>query len=137
MANPADSATLAEFEATVHRTKNRLIAIPAAVQARLGLTRRAENHIVRFSIRPATGGRWHRDYGKLTFDNELAAPQGVPGLRPGVRVQVRLHRFSPDVDALAKEAPAAAAILSSLSGRVSDDRVDGSLHVDDYLRGEA
>ncbi|HEX4339028.1 MAG TPA: hypothetical protein VH062_24140 [Polyangiaceae bacterium] len=32
MANPHLSTTLAEFDATVQRTKNRLIAVPASVQ---------------------------------------------------------------------------------------------------------
>jgi hypothetical protein len=46
MANPHLSTTLAVFEASVHRTKNRLIAIPAKVQRSLGLERRTNNHIV-------------------------------------------------------------------------------------------
>ena len=136
MAHPADAVTLAEFEASIQATKNHLVAIHAKVQAQLGLARQRDNHIVRCSLRRKGGGRWIKHYAKLTHDNEFAAPLDVLRAHPGQTVEVRIHRFSPDTDALAPAGPAAA-ILQTLAGSIDDPRVDGSTRVDEYLRDEA
>ena len=140
MANPHFSRVVGEFEATVQRSKDRLIAIPAAVQARLGLQRQPNNHLVCYSIRRARSGRWNRHYGKLTFDNEFSIPTDVTTVRPGDRVEVKLHRFIPDVDALAPSsvgsAATAGAVLLTLADQAGEDpRHDGSHHIDDELYG--
>jgi hypothetical protein len=138
MANAHLSNVLAEFEATVHRTKNRLIAIPADVQRRLGMERRSNNHIVFYSIRPKGVGRWNHRLAFLTFDNEFSLPDLVH-IGPGSEVEVKIRRLIPDQDALAARsaAPNAGALLCALSAEAGDDdRADGSQHVDDYLYGE-
>ncbi len=57
MAHPHLSETRAAFPARIHRTKNRLVAVPADVQRALGLERRRENHILLVSIRSSGKGR--------------------------------------------------------------------------------
>lgn len=138
MANPHLALTLDQFEAVVHRTKNRLVSIPADVQRRLGLARRPRNHVVLFSIRPRGRGRWNHHLAYLTQDNEFAIPSDVSRLRAGDRVEVKLHRFIPDADALmpsgASQSSGPAATLTSLADRAGvDARADGSARVDDYL----
>lgn len=140
MANPNYSVVLDMFEATVQRSKDRLIAIPASVQARLGLQRRSNNHIVCYSIRRARSGRWNRHYAKLTADNEFGIPSDVSGIQAGDRVEVKLHRLTPDVDALAPSnsttvATAGAALLSLAEQAGEDPRRDGSRRVDEELYG--
>ena len=140
MANPHFSLVLDEFEATVHRSKDRLISIPAPVQARLGLKRRPNNHVLCYSIRGARSRRWNRHYAKLTFDNEFCIPSDVSGIQPGDRVEVKLHRFIPDVDALAAPLSAgngtAGAVLLSIAEQAGEDpRRDGSRRIDEELYG--
>jgi hypothetical protein len=140
MANPHFSIVLDEFEATVQKSKDRLVAIPAPVQARLGLKRRPNNHLLCYSIRKARSGRWNKHYGKLTFDNEFCIPSDVSGIQPGDRVEVKLHRFSPDEDALAPPSAAgsrtAGAVLLSLAEQAGEDpRRDGSRRIDEELYG--
>jgi hypothetical protein len=138
MAHSPSSVVLDEFTTTVHRSKDRLIAIPARVQARLGLQRRTNNHLLYYSIRRAGVGRWNKHYGKLTFDNEFSIPSDVTGIQAGSRVEVKLHRFIPDTDALSP-APAAGngtagAVLLSLANQAGDDpRRDGSRRIDEEL----
>jgi len=134
VAHPHLKATLAEFSAVVHRTKNRLVAIPAEVQRALGLERRENNHIVLVSIRPHGPGRWNHHYFKLTHDNEFAIPSDVTHLRGGARVDVRIHRVLLDEPTAAGQAPArGAALLTRLAGRSRPGwRKDGSDRLDDY-----
>ena len=138
MANHHLATTLAAFEAKVHRTKNRLIAIPAKVQRQLGLRRRANNHIVLYSLRTRGRGRWNHHLAYLTYDNEFAVPADVVHIKPGSEVEVKIHRVVSDNDALSHNSVATAGSLLSLlaSEAGEDDRVDGSQHVDDYLYGE-
>ncbi len=138
MANPHFSVVLASFEARVHNTKDRLIAIPAKVQTQLGLAP-ATQHLVCYSIRPAGAGRWNHGYAKLTCDNEFAAPRDVPA---GADVDVKLHRFIPDADAFAPSRPsvgtpatAGAALLAMAAAAGSDPREDGSERIDEELYG--
>ncbi len=140
MANPHYAKTLDSFEARVQDSKDRLIAIPAATQARLGLGRRPDNHIVCYSIRKARAGRWNHHYAKLTYDNEFAVPSNVVGIQAGDAVEVKLHRFIPDVDAFApptgavpETGGAALLALAELAG--DDPRQDGSERVDEELYG--
>lgn len=140
MANPTYSVVLDTFEATVQRSKDRLVAIPAAVQTRLGLQRRANNHLVCYSIRRGRSGRWNRHYAKLTSDNGFCIPSDVSGIRPGDRVEVKLHRVIPDVDALAPShqtaTTTAGAVLLSVAERAGEDpRRDGSRRIDEELYG--
>jgi hypothetical protein len=138
LANPHCSTTLATFEAQIHRTKNRLVAIPAEVQRKLRLARQVDNHLVLYSIRPKGRGRWNHSWAQLTFDNEFAVPTAVTHISPGSAVEVKIHRVVKN-EALHGEAESAgsgAALLLQL-GQSSgeDDREDGSRSVDDYLYG--
>lgn len=138
MANAHLSTVLAEFEATVHRTKNRLIAIPADVQRQLHMERRPNNHIVFYSIRPKGVGRWNHRLSFLTFDNEFSLPD-LLHIGPGSEVEVKIRRLIPDQDALAAHpaAPNVGALLHALSTAAGNDpRTDGSQRVDDYLYGD-
>lgn len=138
MANPHLATTLASFSANVHNTKNRLIAIPAREQRRLGLQRRTNNHIVFYSIRLRGQGRWNHHLAYLTYDNEFAVPADVTNLKGGDAVEIKIHQVIANVSALASQRPAAnpGALLGGLAGEAGvDDRVDGSQHVDDYLYG--
>jgi hypothetical protein len=137
MASPSLSTTLAEFTATIQRTKNRLVAIPAGVQRRLGLGRRANNHIVHVSIRLAGRGRWNHHYFKLTGDNEFAIPADVTGFDCGDQVEVKLHRVIADESAAESEPQSSGAeLLLDLMDRPRPAgwRTDGSTRVDEYLR---
>ena len=136
VAHPHLKVPLAEFSAVVHRTKNRLVAIPAEVQRALGLERRQNNHIVLVSIRPHGPGRWNHHYFKLTSDNEFAIPSDVAGLRGGSRIDVRIHRILADeVAGTGREPPArGAALLTRLAARQRPGwREDGSERLDEYL----
>lgn len=136
MAHPHLKAPMAEFRAVIHRTKNRLIAIPADVQKRLGLARRIDNHLILVSIRPHGGGRWNHHYFKLTYDNEFALPTDVSHLRAGNPVDIRVHRVIPDMSA-AVSAPtvSGAGMLAALAARPREGwRTDGSERLDEYLR---
>lgn len=137
MATARRNPTLVQFEAVVHRTKDRLVAIPAAVQRRLGLRKRPDNHIVAFSIRPAGQGRWNHHLAKLTSDNEFAIPADVTRIRGGARVEVKIHRVIPDVPAAVDRAPESpGAVLLGLAQSAGEDpRTDGSRRVDEYLLG--
>jgi len=106
MASSHLAKTIATFHAVVHRTKNRLVAIPAKIQRDLGLGRRRNNHVVLYSIRPSGRGRWNHHLSYLTCDNEFSIPGDVTGIRPGDSVDVKLHRVIPDSDALAPSPPA-------------------------------
>jgi hypothetical protein len=137
MANSHLSTTLAEFEATVQRTKNRLIAVPASVQRTLRLERRANNHILFYSIRLRGEGRWNHHLAYLTQDNEFAVPSDVQHITPGSKVEVKVHRVVRDEDALGPSAENAGAVLSSLAAAAGEDeRADGSKNLDDYLYGD-
>ncbi|MBI5478983.1 MAG: hypothetical protein HY906_09015 [Deltaproteobacteria bacterium] len=137
MATARRYPTLVQFEAVVHRTKDRLVAIPAQVQRHLSLRKRRDNHIIAFSIRPAGQGRWNHHLAKLTYDNEFAIPADVTRLRGGARVEVKIHRVIPDVPTdveRAHETPGA--VLLALAQSSGDDpRTDGSRRVDEYLLG--
>jgi hypothetical protein len=135
MAHPHLSETLASFRARIHRTKNRLVAIPADVQRRIGLARRPDNHLVLISLRPAGKGYWNRHYVKLTFDNEFAIPADVTHLRPGDDVEVKIHRVVPDVsvEPPSNHASGAGLLLALAARHRSGWRTDGSERLDDYL----
>ncbi len=131
------ATTLAVFTTTIQHSKNRLVAIPAAEQARLGLVRRRENHIVAYSIRRAGRGRWNHHLAKLTHDNEFSIPADVTRLRPGDRVDVKIHRLVADVPVTFAPAAAPADALLALGASAGrDERTDGSERVDEYLAGE-
>ena len=140
MANPHLASTLATFQAVVHRTKNRLVAIPAQVQRNLGLGRRPNNHVVLYSVRPAGRGRWNHHLSYLTYDTEFSIPADVTRIKKGARVDVKLHRVIPDGNALVPPTPPpnASSVLLALAEQAERDlgedrREDGSTHVDDYL----
>jgi hypothetical protein len=136
MVHPHLKVLLKEFAAVIHRTKNRLISVPADVQRSLGLTRRTDNHIVLASIRERSRGRWNHHYFKLTRDNEFAIPNDIAHLKPGQKVDVRIHRVIPDLPvANTFKAPRGVGLLSSLAKRPRPGwRRDGADRLDDYLR---
>ena len=133
--------TIATFEATIHRTKNRCVTIPAAEARKLGLRHRPDNHIIHVSIRKAGLGRWNHHYFKLTANNEFALPTDIAGLEPGDQIDVKVHRLVADAAAseqVAARGSTAADVLLNFARR--DDlvgwRADGSVRVDGYLREE-
>ena len=136
MANPHLATTLTSFAAIVHRTKNRLIAIPAGEQRRLGLVRRANNHIISYSIRRAGGGRWNHHLACLTFDNEFSITADVSLIQGGDSVEIKIHQIIPNVGAVHGQVPLAngGALLTRLAEEAgADERADGSQNVDAYL----
>jgi hypothetical protein len=138
VANPNFSTTLTTFSATVHQTKDRLIAIPASVQRELGLRRRQNNHIVSYSIRAAGAGRWSHLMAKLTYDNEFAIPSIIDRIQPGDQVDVKIHRFVADVPVKLGARPSnpGESLLAIADAAGEDERVDGSERVDEYLYGD-
>jgi hypothetical protein len=116
MAHPHLSETRATFAGRIHRTKNRLVAVPAEVQRLLGLERRPENHILLVSIRPSGKGRWNHHYVKLT----------------------KVHRVIRDVEAGGRAArPSGAGLLVALAAEPRAEwREEGSSDVDERLREE-
>jgi hypothetical protein len=137
MAHPDHAETLARFEATLQRSKNRIVAVPADVRRRLGLDRRPANHILHVSIRRGGRGRWNHHYFKLTRASELAIPADVAGVGPGDRLEVKVHKVIPDVAVSASSAGTGAALLLKLSERTRPGwRRDGAERLDEYLRSE-
>lgn len=129
---------LARFEARLHNTKNRLVAIPAEVQRQLRLVRQADNHLLLYSIRPKGEGRWNHHWSQLTFDNEFAVPADVTHIERGSVVEVKIHRVVKNIDALAddgEQSAGGAALLLQLAGVGDDDQVASSREVDDSLYG--
>src|ERR1041384_2170603 len=104
MANHLISAVLAQFEAHVHKSKNRQISIPADIQRKLRLVRQVDNHLVLYSIRPKGQGRWNHHWAQLTFDNEFSVPTDVTSIAQGDHVEVKIHRVVRNLDAMAPEA---------------------------------
>ncbi len=137
MAHPHLAETRARFPARIHRTKNRLVSIPAEVQRQLGLKRRAENHLVLVSIRRGAAGRWNHHYVKLTSDNEFAIPADIAGMRPGDAVEVKIHRIIRDEPVAPPSAVTGASLLVSLAREPRPGwRTDGAENADAYLRDE-
>lgn len=124
------------FTATIQGTKNRLVAIPAEAQRRLGLEHRANNHIIHVSIRPAGRGRWNHHYFKLTGDNEFAIPADVHGLSCGDEVDVKIHGVIADqpVEPDARTSSGMGLLLELAKRPRPGIRTDGSTRVDEYLR---
>jgi len=138
MAHPHLSETRATFGARIHRTKNRIVAIPADVQRALGLERRPDNHILLVSIRASGRGRWNHHYVKLTHDNEFAIPADVSGLSGGDDIEVKVHRvISDEAVATARARPRGAALLVALAAEPRAGwREEGSTDVDERLDEE-
>jgi hypothetical protein len=127
---------LARFEARVHDTKNRIIAVPADVQRQLRLVRQADNHLLLYSIRPKGEGRWNHHWSQLTFDNEFSVPADVAHIERGSLVEIKIHRVVKDVDALGDdESPSGASVLLQLAAAGADDELASSRDVDDALYG--
>jgi hypothetical protein len=118
----------------VHRTKNRLIAIPAEVQRRLGLERRPNNDILLVSIRKSGSGRWNHHYVKLTHDAEFGIPADVAAIGAGDPVEVKVHEI---YSGTPKCAGGASLLLALASSRRPGWRASGSLDVDERLASEA
>ena len=130
--------TRAQFSGPVHRTKNRLVAVPAAVQQQLGLARRPDNFLALISLRRNGSGRWNHHYVKFTSDNEFSIPSDVTGIKPGDRVEVKIHRIIRD-EAVepAPAAPQGAALLLALALKPRPGwRADGAENLDRYLQDE-
>jgi hypothetical protein len=142
MANPHHAQTLARFDATVQKSQNRLVAIPADLQRRLGLVRQPNNFLVTYSIRQAGEGPWFKYVSYLTEDNEFTLPAGAPNIEPGDSVEVKIHRFTKNEDAALaeREDENGGALLVRLAAMArpafDDARSDGSERLDDYLNQE-
>src|SRR5829696_6367389 len=137
MAHPHLSTTLAQFDARIHRTKNRLVAVPAEIQRELGLARQPENDILLVSIRKAGAGRWNHHYVKLTYDNEFAIPSDVTQIQPGEPVEIKIHTIYPGTPKPPAVASAGAGLLVELASQDRPGfREDGSSRADDYLNEE-
>jgi hypothetical protein len=81
-------------------------------------------------------GRWNHPYFELTHDDELAIPSDLTHLKPGGRVDVRIHRVVRDETAvrIANDPAKGAALLTHLANRPrSGWRTDGADRLDDYL----
>ena len=135
MAHTHLSETRATFAARIHRTKNRLVSVPSAVQRSLGLERRHENHILLVSIRRRGRGRWNHHYVKLTHDNEFAIPADVAALAAGDEIDVKVHRVIRDEPIEPPGSrPTGAALLVALASEPRPEwREDGSVELDRYL----
>jgi hypothetical protein len=138
VAHPHLAHSRARFAARVHRTKNRLVAIPAEVQRKLGLSRQPDNFLLLISLRPESSGRWNHHYVKLTFDNEFAIPSDVAGIQPGDRVEVNIHRIIRDeaVEPVRPAAQGAALLLALAREERPGWRTDGAAELDRYLEEE-
>ena len=136
MPDPSLSTVLDQFTATVQ--KGRLIAIPAVARTKLGLTRRQDNHLLRFSLRKAGRGRWNHDYAKLSFDNEFALPSNILGLGPGDTVEIKIHQVLATRQVPLPHAPAGADLLVAMAKDSQPDDLDlGAQEHDEYLNAEA
>lgn len=138
MAHPHLAATLARFEARVHRTKNRIVAIPAEVQRSLRLVRQPENDIVLVSIRKGRSGRWNHHYVKLTRANEFAIPADVVNVAAGEELDVKIHAVYSGVPRVPGRSTAGGAeLLLELAAEERPGwRSDGSLRLDEHLAEE-
>jgi hypothetical protein len=140
MANAHLAVTLAQFKATLHQTKNRLVSIPAEVQRKVGLVRQQDNDLLQISIRKHGSGRWNHHIVRLTFDNEFAIPSDVTDLAPGHEVEVKIHEVYAGTPRppRAAETLSGAALLVDLASRDRPGfRTDGSTRLDEYLHEEA
>jgi hypothetical protein len=130
----ASPGAIAQFDARVQRTKNRLVAIPANVRNALGLTRRAGDRFIHVSLRKASQGRWCSHYFKLTEDNEFTIPSDVAGLQAGDRIEVKVHGVLSATPTSQGGTGSGARALLLLSERERPGwRRDGSKRIDDYL----
>lgn len=134
MAHPHLGVTRAHFHAKIHRTKNRLIAVPADVQRKLGLTRRPDNDILLVSIRKSGRGRWNNHYVKLTFDAEFGLPSDISHIRAGDRVEIKVRAVYAGTP---KPAGGARLLLALASSARPGWRKAGSMDVDERLAREA
>jgi hypothetical protein len=129
------SNVLAEFDARMQKSKNRLIAIPAKVQRAIGLERQEENHLLLVSLRHRGKGRWNRHYVKLTFDNEFSIPSDVTSFQQEDALEVKIHRVIADRPALPPTGHSSGAgLLLKLSKEARPGwREDGAERIDEYL----
>jgi hypothetical protein len=135
MADSSLSSVLGEFTATLQ--KGRLIAIPAVLCERLGLTRRRDNHLLRFSFRKSGQGRWNNDYARLTYDNEFALRDGREPLSPGDAVDVKIRQVLVTTPApLPAERNGAELLLDFAAHATGDDGLESADDIDEFLNRE-
>jgi len=135
MADVSLSSVLDRFTATVQ--KGGLVAVPAETQRKLGLTRRRDNHLLRFSFRRAGAGRWNHSYARLTYDNEFALPVHAPGVAPGKVVDVIIRQVLITTPAPLQPETTGAALLVALADDAGRDDREVSAHLhDEYLNEE-
>jgi hypothetical protein len=136
MADASLSSVLDEFTATLQ--KGGLIAIPALTRERLGLTRRQDNHLLRFSFRRSGKGRWNNGYARLTFDNEFALPSGEQKLVAGDKVDVKIRQVLATAPVpVPGDRKGAALLLEFAAAAMEDDCLVGVDDIDEYLNREA
>ena len=135
MSGNSFSSVLAEFDAPMQKSKNRLIAIPSKVQRDIGLVRQEDNHILLVSLRHKGKGRWNHNYVKLTSDNEFSIPSNVTGFQQGDNLDVKIHRIIVDKPAIPLTGRlGGAGLLLELSKEARPGwREDGAERVDEYL----
>ncbi len=138
MANRHIGQTIAHFEARIQRHKNRLVAVPARIQRKIGLEKRPDNHLLMISIRPRGAGRWNHHYVKLTCDNEFSIPTDVTHLQCGDEVEVKIHRIIADSPPPSQTpTKGGAGLILELDQEPRPGwREDGSSRLDEYLNDE-
>ena len=125
----ATSTRPLEFTATVHRSKNKMVTIPAAIARRLGLERGRTELVVDCLIRPRGSGRWREHLAYLTSKHEFRVL-----FAGGSRVDVCIRRVISVSDVeLPKKRRGADVLVDFPEG--DDPRTDGSINVDHYLYG--
>lgn len=136
MSNPHLSVTLDTFSARIQKTKNRLVAVPAEVQRRLGLQRRDNNHILLISLRPRDDGRWNHHLVKLTVDCEFSIPSDATRFVAGEEVDVKVHRVIADESLEPPPEAAGAGVLLAMAGTGGSWRSDGASRLDEHIASD-
>lgn len=136
MANPGLSITLDTFSGRIQKTKDRLVAVPAEVQRRLGLERRQNNHILLVSLRSGGEGRWNHHLVKLTYDCEFSIPSDATRFVAGRAIDVKVHRIIADESLEPAPETAGAGVLLAMAGRAGSWRSDGAGRLDEHIAND-
>jgi hypothetical protein len=135
MADASLSSVLDEFTATLQ--KGGLIAIPAVIRERLGLSRRQDNYLLRFSFRRKGKGRWNNGYARLTFDNEFALPKAEQKLSAGDAIDVKIRQILATTPIPIPQETSGAALLLEMARSAKPDDGPSVDDIDEYLNREA
>src|SRR5438094_9512939 len=108
----------AEFSATVHRTKNRMVTIPAAIARQIGIDR-GPKRIIDCLIRARGSGHWNEHLAYVTQKLQFRVP-----FEGGRRIEVRIR----DIFEYKVVLPSGADLLLHFP-EGDDPRTDGSINV--------